>query len=161
MSDTNGNGKGDDQPMYVRQTKPLGSVEFDVAVAGGVAHFTARNVLFREFNGLEDYVAGEVKEGRDPSGRSRLARRVLKLEQVVTAITNIDPADVEATGGDIGALLRLPGNDDLVWLAWDAYVEALVGARSKSGDVATGGRDREGEPAAGQDGAATAQVSGV
>jgi hypothetical protein len=147
-------------PVYQRSTKPLGVLEpFEVALPGGTAIFTGRNVSLAEFHGLDDFLIGEKLEGADTTGQKRLAGRILKLEQVITRIENIDPADLEATGGEVGQILRLRGNEDMAWIGWDRYVDALAGSRSKSSPVVDGGRDGEGGAPEGEGCEAAASVS--
>jgi hypothetical protein len=137
----------------------LPDVSFDVETLDGTVAMTARHLLYHELAGLNHQLIGQLTDKPDPSGRFQLKERRLKLAKVlVSADTGEPDPDVPASGADEKAwtrFLRLDGNENLTWLGWGKYLEALEGATPKSGTEddsrAADARGREEEPDDGPD----------
>lgn len=133
-----------DSPKYKRPKDVPATFTKEVQTAYGTATFEFRNVTIAGYRGLDDAIAGELPEGLDPTGRKYLSERILKLERVTARIADIDDDDLRDTGGDVKKILRLPGNEDLAWLAFDVFAAEIFGRHSKSGNVSPRGGDADG-----------------
>ena len=150
---------------YKRKTAATPPVSFAVEMPEGTLTATARHLLFHEFSGLSDVTIGEVKEGADVTGGKYLRERILKLNRVMLTLDGYDPDDAEGqaaiAAGKWDVLFGLPGNENLAWKTWNAYMDALEGALSKSGTAGGGDGAGEGRGADSERGAPDAHLRAV
>lgn len=103
---------------------------------------TCKHVRMDEYQSLSDLVTLDYDQ-RKTSGERELSARRTKLKAVVQKLEGC----ADFNGGDIGAYLDMPGNEDLCWVGWAVFAGALeqpglfrpAGDRGEAGRVPTEG----------------------
>ena len=149
------------RPKYKRQAAAveLPDIEKTLELPEGDVDYSARQLSYAEFAGLDAYLIGEVKPEADPTGANLLLERIIKASKVVRWF---ETGDGRFEGEKaIRAELARPENGDMAWILWEHVVGELRDARSKSRHADSGDAPGESGSADSEGSRAAALVSGL